>query len=133
MKKLLLISISLYGILFSCSEGSFARFRLKSGSLELVPSIAQGAYYYSGSDTLEIAKLTQGSYYMETMLPSPVPSDEVDKVEVQRLDYYASSTPVKYLVEYHLESIPQSDVATGSYDLINIRLVDGANQSCLPR
>lgn len=113
--------------LLSCSEESFARYRLKSGSQELVPSLAQGESYYSSADTIILKELSRGSYYLETSLPSPIPGSEVDKVEVQRLDYYASSEPVKYVIEYHLESVPEVGQATGSYDNIIVSLNSGTS------
>jgi hypothetical protein len=127
LRSTLIITLILSGITVSCSEGSFARYRLKSASLELIPSLSQAASYYSVSDTITLSELTQGSYYLETSLPSPIPSSEVDKVEVQQLDYYASSDPTAYLVEYHLRSIPEVGLATGSYDIIDISLISGNN------
>lgn len=114
-------------VLLSCSQDSFARYPLKPGSLEILPSLGQSASYYSSIDTLELTELTSGSYYLETSLPSPIPSSEVDKVQVQRLDYYASSQPTNYLVEYHLESVPEVGLASGSFDIINVSLVGRTN------
>ena len=129
MRPPLLFAVISCLFILSCSEGSFARYRIKTGSLELIPSLDPPADYRSTADTIALYELIQGGYYVETNLPSPIPSTEVDKVEVQRFDYYAASTPEVYLIEYHLQSIPEAGQRTGSADLINISLVTGNNVS----
>lgn len=129
MRPLLFILISALGLI-SCSENSFARYRLKSGSLELIPNLNQAKNYRSSTDTLSLSLLLQGDYYQETNQASPIPSSEVNKVEVQVYTSVATTNPLSNIIEYRLESIPSRDQANGSYDRISVILV-GENDRIL--
>ena len=123
MKRTFFILTSVFFLAYACSEDSFARYRLKASSLEILPDLDQTNSYRSVSDTLSMSVIVQGDYYEETNLPSPIASSDVDKVEVQLLTSVSSTDPLSNLIEYQFESIPSRDERTGSYDLIRVRLM----------
>lgn len=116
-------------VLTGCAEKPFARYVLKSGSLEWVPDYSQPVSFRSAMDTIAMSELTSGRIFVETDLPSPIPSGEVDKVEAEQLLYYAVTDTPLYLVEYQLISVPDASARSGSYDQITINIRDETNQS----
>ncbi len=111
----------------ACREDSFARYRLKASTTELLPEFNGAKSYRSLSDTIELSMLLQGDYYEETGLPSPIQASEVDKVERQIMTSIATTSPLTQLIEYHLESVPNASEKVGSYDLISVRLTGENN------
>ena len=117
-------------VLTSCSQDSFARYRLKASSLIMVPELGNGEAYRSTTDTVELKELIAADYYIETQLPSPIPSENVDKVEVQVMSSIISSEPIQNLIEYRFLSVPDGSQRTGSYDRI-VAILLGANDTIL--
>lgn len=110
-------------VLTACSEDSFIRYQLTPEIKAMLPSLTSARNYRSATDTIQLKELTSGSWYEETDLPSPITTSEVDKVEVERLDYYSYSIPESSVIRYRLISIPDANSTSGSSDQMLVQLI----------